>query len=66
MKSYFSVLKSCKENEMKEGRYYRKEIYRGKFVRSFYLPESVDKDRLKAHFVDGVLKIEKPKETSTN
>ena len=57
----FLSAESCKEKEINEDKYYRKEISKGKFVRSFYLPESVDKDSLKANFKDGVLKIEIPK-----
>ena len=52
---------SCKENEINEDKYYKKEIVKGKFVRSFYLPESVNKDDLKANFDNGILKIEIPK-----
>ena len=57
----FISAESCKENEINEDKYYRKEISKGKFVRSFYLPDSVDKDNLKANFNNGILKIEIPK-----
>ena len=57
----FLSAENCKENEIKEDNYYRKEIVKGKFVRSFLLPESVDKDNLKADFKEGILKIEIPK-----
>ena len=52
---------SCKEEEIKEDAYYRKEIIKGNFVRSFTLPDSVDKNKINAKFKDGVLKIEIPK-----
>ncbi len=52
---------SSKENKINEDKYYRKEIVKGKFVRSFSLPESVNSDDLKANFDNGILKIEIPK-----
>ena len=49
------------ENEVKEASYYRKERIYGHFHRSFFLPEDVDPDKIKADFKDGVLKVEIPK-----
>ncbi len=57
----FLSAESCKEDEINEDKYYRKEIVKGKFFRFFYLPESADKDKLKANFDEGILKIEIPK-----
>ena len=41
--------------------YYCKEIKRGSFERSVPLPKSVKKDKVEAHFNEGVLKIILPK-----
>ena len=46
----------------KEGRtYHRRERSYGQFVRSFTLPNNVDRDRIKANFANGLLQIELPK-----
>ena len=51
-----------KFEEEKEGRnYHRVERSYGQFVRSFTLPNNVDRDSIKASFVDGLLHIELPK-----
>lgn len=52
------------ENEVKEGKYYRKERSYGKFQRSFTLPNHFNPEKIKADFKDGILKIEiaKPEE----
>ena len=49
------------EKETKEENYYRMERAYGSFTRSFTLPTSVDKDRVKAKFKDGVLEVMIPK-----
>jgi len=42
----------------KDGKnYHRVETQFGKFSRSFYLPDSVDEDAIKANYKDGVLNI---------
>jgi HSP20 family protein len=41
--------------------YHRVERSYGQFVRSFTLPNNVDRDNIKANFSDGLLKIELPK-----
>jgi len=42
----------------KDGKnYHRVETQFGKFSRSFYLPDSVDEDTIKANYKDGVLNI---------
>jgi HSP20 family protein len=46
----------------KEGRtYHRTERAYGQFVRSFTLPNNVDRERIKAQFADGMLQLEMPK-----
>ena len=51
-----------KFEEEKEGRtYHRRERSYGQFVRSFTLPNNVDRDRIKASFSNGLLEIELPK-----
>jgi len=50
------------ENETKEGqRYTRKEFSYQSFSRSFTLPDSVDSDKIKAKYENGVLKVTIPK-----
>src|SRR5690606_11275167 len=49
------------EHEEKEKRYHLWELRYGTFERSFTLPRTVDAQRIKARFEDGVLKIEMPK-----
>jgi len=45
-----------------EGRNYtRKEFYYGSFSRSFTLPKTIDLDRIKAEYLNGILKIALPK-----
>jgi HSP20 family protein len=51
-----------KLEEEKEGRnFHRVERSYGQFVRSFTLPNNVDRDAIKASFRDGLLHIELPK-----
>jgi len=51
-----------KFEDEKEGRnYHRVERSYGQFVRSFTLPNNVDRENIKANFSDGVLEIELPK-----
>jgi len=49
------------DNEVKEGDFYRKERYFGKFERTFTLPLDVDPDKISATYKEGVLKLEIPK-----
>jgi HSP20 family protein len=49
------------ENEVKEENFYRKEMSRGSFVRSFSLPGDSDPERIQAEFKDGILTVEVPK-----
>ncbi len=51
-----------KLEEEKEGRnYHRVERSYGQFVRSFTLPNNVDRDQIRASFHNGLLEIEMPK-----
>jgi HSP20 family protein len=51
-----------KFEDEKEGRnFHRVERSYGQFVRSFTLPNNVDREKIKANFADGLLKIELPK-----
>ena len=49
------------EHEVKEDRFYRKEISRGSFVRSFALPGDVEAEKISAEFKDGILTGEVPR-----
>jgi HSP20 family protein len=49
------------ESEEKNKRFHRIERSYGTFVRSFFLPEDVQEDKLKAEFKDGMLLIHLPK-----
>jgi HSP20 family protein len=46
---------------IKEEQYHRIERYYGKFIRSFNLPSSVEKDKAEARFKDGILRVTLPK-----
>ncbi len=51
-----------KTEEKKEGRkYHRVETHYGSFERSFYLPDNIDEESVKASFKNGVLKLSIPK-----
>lgn len=49
------------EKETKEENYYRMERAYGFFSRSFTLPTTIDKEKVKAKYKDGVLEITVPK-----
>ena len=49
------------DNEIDEQRYFRKERCFGTFHRSFTLRESVQADKIKARFKEGILEVEIPK-----
>jgi HSP20 family protein len=49
------------EKEVKEENYHRIERSYGGFHRSFTLPQTVDRDKIKAAYKDGVLKVTLPK-----
>jgi HSP20 family protein len=52
------------EKEIDEQRYFRKERCFGTFHRSFTLRESVQPDKIKAKFKEGILEVEIPKAES--
>ena len=54
----------AEDKEVKEENYYRKEMARGTFQRSFALPEGVNADAIAADYKDGILKITVPKPES--
>ena len=49
------------EREEKNKKYHRVERFYGSFMRSFVLPETVDEQKLRAEFKDGVLNVHLPK-----
>ena len=52
------------DEKREEGKNYtRKEFYFGSFSRSFTLPKSVDTEKIKADYNNGILKIDLPKKT---
>jgi HSP20 family protein len=50
-----------REDEVKEGGYHRTERVYGAFQRSFMLPTTVDQEKVKAAYKDGVLELRLPK-----
>lgn len=49
------------ESEESEKNYHRKETFEGKFCRTFRLPETIDEEKIKANFENGILKVHVPK-----
>lgn len=49
------------ENEKKENKYTRREFSYQSFCRSFTLPNTVDSEKIKAQYKDGILNITIPK-----
>jgi len=49
------------EKESAEKAYHRVERSYGQFVRSFSLPNNVDRERIQARFTNGLLQVELPK-----
>ena len=56
---------SKEESEEEKGDYHRREISRGEYTRSIRLPTSVDAEKVKANFADGVLELTLPKAAAT-
>jgi HSP20 family protein len=54
------IIKSAKEQTETEenDQYTRKEFYYGSFVKSFHLPDTINRDTVEAKFRDGILHIE--------
>ena len=50
-----------KEEEIKEEHYHRTERFHGTFSRSFALPDTIDREGIKATFKNGVMKLTLPK-----
>lgn len=50
-----------REDEVKEGSYHRTERVYGAFQRSFMLPTTVDQEKVRAAYKDGVLELHLPK-----
>jgi HSP20 family protein len=50
-----------RETEAKEEQYHRRERAYGRFERAFWLPTSVDAEKIQAYFKDGVLELRIPK-----
>ena len=49
------------EDEVKEGNYHRMERSYGAFQRAFMLPMTVDQEKVKASYKDGILELRLPK-----
>ena len=61
-KDYLIIESSKKEEkEVKEEKFTRREFNYASFKRSFYLPETVDANKIKAKYENGVLNITLPK-----
>jgi HSP20 family protein len=58
------TISSENKNEKEETHddFKRREFIYTSFCRSFYLPENVNKDKIKAGYKDGILSVELPKE----
>src|SRR5262245_32169991 len=50
-----------REDQVKEGNYHRMERSYGAFQRSFMLPTTVDREKVKASYKDGILELTFPK-----
>jgi HSP20 family protein len=57
------TISSESKNETEEGKdgYMRKEYSYTSFVRSFYIPENVNREKIGASYKDGILSVELPK-----
>ncbi len=51
------------KNETEEGKdgYMRKEYSYSSFVRSFYIPDNINREKIGANYKDGILSVELPK-----
>jgi HSP20 family protein len=57
-----TISAELEDQKREEGKNYtRKEFYYGSFSRAFTLPRTIDLDKIKADYVNGILKITLPK-----
>jgi len=56
-----SEKKEEQSDKDEEGKYTRREFRYSSFKRTFTLPDMTDVEKIAAHYVDGILKIEVPK-----
>lgn len=49
------------KKEGEKGKYFRREIMRGEFQRTLYLPDNIDAEKASASFKNGLLKVTIPK-----
>jgi HSP20 family protein len=57
-----TISSEIEDQKREEGKNYtRKEFYYGSFSRSFTLPKTIDLDKIKAEYEQGILKIALPK-----
>lgn len=63
-KQTITIKASARDEKKQEGKYFRREISRGEFQRTFSLPADVNIESAKAEFKDGILiiNIQKPEE----
>lgn len=61
------TIRASTRHETKEesGEYYRREMSRGEFLRTLPLPATVDGEKAKASFKDGILELTLPKTEAT-
>ena len=60
--SILTISSELEDEKHDEGRNYtRKEYFYGSFSRSFTLPKTVNTDKIKAEYTDGILKVVLPK-----
>jgi len=60
--SILTISSELEDEKNEEGKNYtRKEFYYGSFSRSFTLPKSIDTEKIKADYWNGILKIGLPK-----
>jgi len=57
--------KTKHEEKEEEGEYYRHEMSQGEYQRTLELPETVDEEKAKATFTNGVLEVTLPKQKKT-
>ncbi|MFH1160040.1 MAG: Hsp20/alpha crystallin family protein [bacterium] len=61
-----TISSEMEDEKREEGKNYtRKEFYYGSFSRSFTLPKSVDTEKIKADYDNGILRIDLPKKAES-